>query len=392
MTYSSTLDLVRGIKLRLAGCGFDVDALFRQADLSEGDAMGGDPLVRSDKLSHLWQLLTKMSGDPLLGLKLSSPQPSGWLGLMSHIMLISPDVKSAIDNLVRYTPLVSTTIHSSIQHVEGRTRLSMHLPAGQRPVPQQRYDFIWCMVLRTLQSAAVRSDLKPLLVTYAFPRPDATQAYEEAFGCTVRFDMPANTMEFADADLLTSIPTGHPTAADWPPHMLAELAQSQREWTFNMLNNMEQSQQPSAGTSFNSRVQSLLASMLPKGEPLREDVAKHLMMSERTLQRRLAEEGTNFTQIVDDTRRELAQQHLNNGQLSFKQLSFQLGFSEPSAFNRACKRGFGRSPSQLQQGPGSAQTILTSPALALVPLIDSAQSENAPRFTVVKSHSNRILK
>ena len=103
-------------------------------------------------------------------------------------------------------------------------------------------------------------------------------------------------------------------------------------------------------------MQALLATMLPKGPPHRDDVAAQLMMSERTLQRRLAEEGTSFTNLVDDTRRELARQSLNSGDLSLKMLSFQLGFSEPSAFYRACKRWFGMAPSDIvhmahQPGP-----------------------------------------
>jgi AraC-like DNA-binding protein len=104
-------------------------------------------------------------------------------------------------------------------------------------------------------------------------------------------------------------------------------------------------------------VQALLASLLPKGPPHRDDVAAQMMMSERTLQRRLAEEGTSFTNLVDDTRRELARQSLSAGELSLKMLSFQLGFSEPSAFYRACKRWFGMAPSDIQHlahqpGPG----------------------------------------
>jgi len=179
----------------------------------------------------------------------------------------------------------------------------------------------------------------------------------EAFGCQVRFGMTENSMEFADEDLAIPIQTDNPMAADWALRMLADLAQSQRNWTLRMLAKLEQTQRPSANTSFSAKVQSLLAGMLDKGEPQREQVAKHLMVSERTLQRRLAEEGTNFTRLVDDTRREMAQQYLSKGELSLKKLSFQLGFSDPSAFCRACKRWFGRSPKQLQ-GPASVTPAL----------------------------------
>jgi AraC-like DNA-binding protein len=153
-------------------------------------------------------------------------------------------------------------------------------------------------------------------------------------------------MEFDDADLRAPIPIANPLAADWALRMLAELAQSQREWNLKLPAVPEQAR---PGASFGARVQQLLAEMLDKGEPLREEVARRLMMSERTLQRRLAEEGTNFTRLVDDTRRDIAQQSIGGGQVSLKKLSFQLGFSDPSAFCRACKRWFGLSPRQLRQ-------------------------------------------
>ncbi|WP_088707889.1 AraC family transcriptional regulator [Noviherbaspirillum denitrificans] len=346
MTYSSAIDLVRGIRTGLAARGLDVDAFFRKAGLEESECMADDALTLSDKLSHLWEMVTLASGDSLLGVKAALPQPLDRSGLMGHIMRASPDVKTAIENLVRYTPLVSPSVHSTIEQSGGSTRVSLHLPGGQRRVPQQHYDFVWCLVLRTLRAAAGRGDLKPVHVSYAYPQPLDVRPYVDAFGCTVQFDMPANTMQFDDADLTAPISTENPMAADWALRMLADLAQAQRNWTLRMLARLEK---PQADNTFSKRVQGLLAGMLAQGEPLREEVARRLMMSERTLQRRLSEEGTNFTQLVDDTRREMAYAYLRKGEVSLKKLSFQLGFSDPSAFCRACRRWFGRSPKEVQQ-------------------------------------------
>ena len=58
----------------------------------------------------------------------------------------------------------------------------------------------------------------------------------------------------------------------------------------------------------------MIVRRLPDGDPLRRDIAKALCVSERTLQRRLQEEGTTFHELVDDTRRELAQQYLGQQQ------------------------------------------------------------------------------
>jgi AraC-like DNA-binding protein len=362
MSYSSASDLVRGMKARLASCGFDVDDLFRRTGLDQA-GLDSDATALSDKLSHLWEMLTQTSDDPLIAFRVSSPYQLGWLGLMGHIMLLSPDIKTAIENLVRYTPLLTPTVHSGIEHLPQHTRVTLKLPAGTRQVPRQRYDFVWSMVLRTLRSAAACDTLKPTLITYAFPRPREAQAIVEAFGCPVQFDAVMNSIEFADADLEVGFPTAPPMAADWTLRMFAESALLQR-----------------ASMSFSARVQRILADMLSKGEPLREEVAKRLMISERTLQRRLSEEGTNFTRIVDDTRRSMAQQYLSNGQISLKKLSFQLGFSEPSAFHRACKRWFGRSPKQLQRAPHAG--AIMAPQLVPEQVMPPMPAEDGELFAV----------
>lgn len=314
MSYSSALHLVRGVKSRLHHSGVEAEQLFAQAGLDEGGGLACDALTLSDKLSHLWELLVEHSGDPLIGLKISTPHRLGWLGVMGHIMLVSP------------------TVQSTIERCHGHTRVGIMLPGLHRAVPQQRYDFVWCVLLRTLRCASGRDDAVPVVVEYNFPAPANAAFYEQTFGCPVHFGRAHNVMEFADSDLVAALPNGGmplPSAgAGAGAPVLAQLAQAR----------------PPA---FTARVQEILAALLPKGPPHRDMVAGLLAMSERTLQRRLAEEGTSFSAVVDDTRRALARQSLEAGELSLKMLSFQLGFSEPSAFYRACKRWFGMTPSDL---------------------------------------------
>ncbi|MYN01585.1 helix-turn-helix domain-containing protein [Pseudoduganella sp. DS3] len=317
MSYSSALHLVRGVKSRLSHSGVQAEELFAQAGLDEGDGLACDALTLSDKLSHLWELLAEHSGDPLIGLKVSTPHRLGWLGVMGHIMLLSP------------------TVQSTIERCHGHTRVGILLPGLHRSVPRQRYDFVWCVLLRTLRCASGRDDAVPVAVEYAFPEPANADFFHSTFGCPVHFNRPHNVMEFSDADMVAALPNGGmpqagPTGG---APVLAQLAEAH----------------PPA---FTARVQEILASLLPKGPPHREHVAALMAMSERTLQRRLAEEGTSFSALVDETRRALARQSLEAGELSLKMLSFQLGFSEPSAFYRACKRWFGTTPSELANHGG----------------------------------------
>src|SRR5207245_6714346 len=99
-----------------------------------------------------------------------------------------------------------------------------------------------------------------------------------------------------------------------------------------------------AQTSYRAR--EVIIRRLPDGEPRRDEVAGELCMSERTLQRRLEEEATSFIQLLDDTRRELANQYLGRLHLSLAQAAYLLGFADQSSFFRACRRWFRLPPGQ----------------------------------------------
>ncbi|MCA9704651.1 MAG: helix-turn-helix transcriptional regulator, partial [Myxococcales bacterium] len=78
-------------------------------------------------------------------------------------------------------------------------------------------------------------------------------------------------------------------------------------------------------------------------------VAKALAVSERTLRRRLAEEGTSFSELRQRELQRRAEGLLAQGQLSPAEIAFCLGFSEMSAFNRAFRRWTGCSPGAWRQ-------------------------------------------
>jgi len=88
--------------------------------------------------------------------------------------------------------------------------------------------------------------------------------------------------------------------------------------------------------------------MLPHGRVLVEDVARGLGMSERTLARRLSDEGLNFTEILQQLRRDLAVRYVDDRKLHVSKISWLLGFHEVSAFTHAIKRWTGKTPRQMR--------------------------------------------
>jgi AraC-like DNA-binding protein len=97
-----------------------------------------------------------------------------------------------------------------------------------------------------------------------------------------------------------------------------------------------------------TRVENAISSLLPHGRVLVEDIARTLGMSQRTLERKLSEEGLNFTEVIQQLRRDLAVRYLNERNLHVSKIAWLLGFHEVSSFTHAFKRWTGKTPSQMR--------------------------------------------
>ena len=97
-----------------------------------------------------------------------------------------------------------------------------------------------------------------------------------------------------------------------------------------------------------TRVENAISSVLPHGRVLVEDVARSLGMSERTLARKLSDERLNFTEILQQLRRDLAVRYLDDPKLHVSKIAWLLGFRDVSAFTHAYKRWIGKTPSEMR--------------------------------------------
>jgi len=97
-----------------------------------------------------------------------------------------------------------------------------------------------------------------------------------------------------------------------------------------------------------TRVENAISSMLPHGRVLVEDIALSLGMSKRTLTRKLADEGSNFSEVFEQLRHDLAVRYLRDRKLHVSKIAWLLGFNEVSAFTHAFKRWTGMTPRDMR--------------------------------------------
>ena len=106
-----------------------------------------------------------------------------------------------------------------------------------------------------------------------------------------------------------------------------------------------------------TRVENAISSLLPHGRVVVDDVARSLGMTKRTLARRLSDEGLNFTEVLQQLRRDVAVRYLDDPKLHISKIAWLLGFNEVSAFTRAFKRWTGKTPSQMRIGRAGARPV-----------------------------------
>ena len=172
-------------------------------------------------------------------------------------------------------------------------------------------------------------DVHPIRVACAHGRAINVKDFERFFGCPVEFAARSDEIAFSDETLAIPLITEDSHLLETLRPFCEEAARAR----------------PAAQYSMRAAVENEIQRLLPHGRARAEAVAKALAVSPRTLARRLAEEGTNFGEVVDGLRRSLADQYLHELSFTLAQIGWLLGYEGPTSFHHAFKHWTGRPPS-----------------------------------------------
>jgi AraC-like DNA-binding protein len=318
---------VKGIAEMLAAEGLDARALLVAAGIDPAALDAPGARLPTEKISRLWELAVERTGNPAIGLAQHHVARPASFDVVGYAMMSCADLRGAFERLIRYLLILSDALTMTMSEERTGYRVTFVLFGGDRPVPRQRIEFIFVTLIGFCRWISGR-DVHPLSIDLPYPAPADAAPYHAAFRCPLSFDASVASLLFSHADLRAPLPTSNPL-----------LAQLHERFAGDYLRHFDHAQ-----TSYRAR--EVIIRRLPDGEPRRDQVASELCMSERTLQRRLEEEATSFIQLLDDTRRELAEQYLGRLHLSLAQAAYLLGFADQSSFFRACRRWFDLSPGQ----------------------------------------------
>lgn len=320
----------------LESAGIDCRQLFIELHLDYAALDDPDARFAQDDMTRLWQRAVAVSGDPAIGLNMARQARPAALNVVGYALMSSRNLKEGFARLVRYQRIIAEGADLDFQPCAQGYRLSLTIIGDRLPPARQSAEGSLAGCL-TFCRWLTGTPLLPLEVSFQGQLPDDLVPYRQLFQAPLRFDAPRYALLFREEDVEMPLPTANEA-----------LAQLHDRFAGEYLSRFSDSK-------VMHRARQILCRLLPQGEPRREVVAQALCLSERTLQRRLQEEGSSFQQLLDDTRRDLAVQHLAQPDLAPLEIAYLLGFADPSNFYRAFKRWFGVTPGEYRLAARSRQ-------------------------------------
>jgi AraC-like DNA-binding protein len=301
--------------------------LAEMVGVAPSNVTDADARVPHALIARVWETLAAHCGDAHLGLFAASLLAAAPLDLVDMALDCAPDFRSMVAGFLRFQRLFHDA-NESLLEVRGEWAIPIFRLGPEAPRCRHLCEF----VLATW-SFKVRRDLGPRFALAGVRMVDAGPARADAFARAFG-DVPVEHGAREDALVF-------PAALLDAPLVGADGAAWARLQT--QLEGALAKREP--GASFVDGARRQLQAELLQGRADVKALARALAVSTRSLQRRLTEEGTSFSDLLDKVRRELAVSHMHRADTSVTEIAFLLGFSDLSAFSRAFRRWTGASPS-----------------------------------------------
>lgn len=331
------IGFVSGLLAGPRRAGHDPAALLQAVGIDPAQLGQAGARVPLDRYAALYNHVTQALGDEAFGL-FSRPLPLGSFEFLARALAGAPTLATALERGGRFLPLLLPNLSLALRRDADAAVLVIAeaAPWASRPAdPARVFSYEWLLrLIHALACWLVGRGLALDAVAFPYPRPPHADDYALIYTEHSSFDATALALEARF----------HPTLLDLPirrdddavnlfligaPGKITLLYRRDRETVL--------------------KVRDLLRAALPH-LPGQGEVAAHLHLSERTLTRRLEEEGASFRGIKDALRRDLALARLARGDDPIARIAADLGYADSSAFFRACMAWTGKGPTEYRRG------------------------------------------
>ncbi|HEY1092938.1 MAG TPA: AraC family transcriptional regulator [Burkholderiaceae bacterium] len=312
---------------------FNLDPLRLMSEVGLQPRVLDEPDLRipAERVGELLERAAALSGCESFGLRMAETRQLSALGPVGMLIREQPTLRDSLAVLLRFHVALNGGIVLVIEEEAGVVVIREEVVTGHSGPIRQAIELAVGVVLRLMRQF-LGPDWRPRRVCFTHDAARDIATHLRVFGPCVEFRHDFNGIVCGRADLDTVNPSADPAMARYAQQLL-DASLSEQVATPRTLDDVRRT--------------ALL--LLPSGRCSIEQVADQLGLACRTVQRRLSEQGTSFSNLVNDLRVELAQRHVQGSARPLTDVAALLGFSAPSGFSRWYQGQFGCSPTQARQ-------------------------------------------
>ena len=314
--------------------GIAVDPLFEKAGLKPEILDSDEGRIGGEQLQAFIHLLAEHTGNPVLGLETGDYVQPGSYSVLGYITMSCATLGEAVTRIAPYEKLVGDMGTTRLKMKGDSATLIWTCNFTDPVVWPQVVDNVFASWINYARWLADSTDATPLEVRLRRPSPgpEHEKAYAVRWQCPVQFDAEEDSVTFAQTLLATRLRQPDPLLRKTlEAHALSQLALLDTD------------------TDLTSKVKQSIQKQLAEGITRQDMVAEDLGMTSRTLQRKLSQEGVSYQKLLDEVRQQMAEDYLQNTDMSIPDIALRLGYSETTSFHRKFKAATGKTPGDFRR-------------------------------------------
>ncbi|MBN1311181.1 MAG: AraC family transcriptional regulator [Anaerolineae bacterium] len=316
--------------LYLTSLKVDVDTFLCSLDIDPASVKSPDAYIPIETYLLIQDEAAHYVNDPYFGLHMGGYAEAGSWSILGYMMMNCKTLGEAFEKSGRYSRIIGNLIQARVELRFNKIRAIFFTPPYAPRMSRHCFESTFSSSVRMMRTLT-GVPINPLEVTFIYPEPESRAEYERVFRCPVRFGQKDNSLMLDMGIINTPIRMANPA-----------LLEHFEQYAQDFLAQMECKDETTRA------VIRIILERLDDETLSIKKVAREMAVSVRTLQNRLADEGVVFSQLLKDIRQQLAKKYLRED-YTVEQITYLLGFSEPSVFRRAFKKWSGVTPKEYRE-------------------------------------------
>jgi len=338
ITSAAALWLIETVRER----GKPVGRLFELLGVDSSAPPTPDQHILAEKYLELWDQAMKLVQDPGFAIRVGSGFDLEALEAFGFLAISCETLRDAYERTVRFRALYNVGSRWDLDLRETRMRMVWtpwpvkgHSEIAKRSVNEYEIAEMLASIRKMTQKRLI-----PDRIAFRHPAPADVAVHRELLGRAPEFG--------ADFD-------GFEADIAWLSEPIRTKNVRLREYFDRQCQMVEAAF--ARDPPFTAQVRRRLTASMDGRLPDMAAVARALATSQRSLHRRLSDEGTRFNDLLDEVRKEFAERYLTRPNLNVGEIAYLIGFHDSSAFFKAFRRWTGMTPSDYRKALPSQPNV-----------------------------------